>query len=362
MKPKTLILMFVAIACGLAASYMTSRLLAERGTKDQVEEKVKILVAKKNLGMGTLIKDPEALFEEKAFTKGEEPKKAIRAYDQLKDRRLNKPLAAEQFVSADDLMDKSQDGLSALMAKGMRAFGVKVNAEATSGGFVLPNSKVDVVWVDRRGDKDSSSKIILQNVLVLAVDQQGTRPEDKQAMVASTVTLAVTPEQAERLSLAVELGSLKLILRPFGDEDVVKTQGVNPKAIAKGNDSNSDGNEEPVSGTHVVASPRIPDVAAAPAPKEEPKAPEAPPAPPKTHTLTIYNGESVTKAVFVLNEEGDPTDVQVEKKEPDREPARKPEPTAPPASGPSVPPVVPPFKVPTPPAVPQMPIPRVGIR
>src|SRR5262249_18518368 len=183
--------------------------------------------------------------EEKAFAKGEEPKKAIRTFDQLANRRLNKPLAAEQFVSADDLMDKSQDGLSALMPKGMRAFGVKANAEASSGGFVLPNSKVDVVWVSRTNEKEQVSKIILQNVLVLAVDQQPVRPEDKQAMVPSTVTLAVTPEQAERLTLASETGLLKLILRPFGDEEVVKTQGVSPKAIIKGNDANTDNNDEP---------------------------------------------------------------------------------------------------------------------
>jgi pilus assembly protein CpaB len=308
MKPKTLLLMFVAIGCGLAASYMTSRLLADRGNKDQVDDKVTILVARKNLSMGTLIKDPESLFEPKQFAKGEQPKKAIQTYDMLKDRRLNKPIAAEQFVSADDLMDKSQDGLSALMPKGMRAFGVKVNAEASSGGFVLPNSKVDVVWVSRRGDVDSTSKIILQNVLVLAVDQQQVRPEDKQAMVPATVTLAVTPDQAERLSLAKEMGTLQLILRPFGDEEVVKTQGVNPKAISKGNDANTDNNDEPGTPTQVVSASKVPDVPAGPKTEEKP-APE--PAPQKTHTLTIYNGEAVTKAVFILNEKDEATDVQV---------------------------------------------------
>ena len=60
MKSKTMILMVVAIGCGLAASYMTSRLLAERAdSKDQEQEKVTIVVAKQNLSMGTLIKDPE---------------------------------------------------------------------------------------------------------------------------------------------------------------------------------------------------------------------------------------------------------------------------------------------------------------
>src|SRR5262245_53229724 len=112
MKPKTLVLMFVAVACGLAASYMTSRLLAERSNKEATEEKVKILVAKKNLSLGYFLKNPEEVFEERQYTKGEEPKKALRNLDQLKDRRLNKSVAAEQWVSADDLMDKSQETLA----------------------------------------------------------------------------------------------------------------------------------------------------------------------------------------------------------------------------------------------------------
>src|SRR5260370_23318520 len=115
MKPKTLILMVVAIGCGLAASYMTSRLIAERNSEKVEEEKIAVLVAKRNIATGELLKEPEQLFEEKQFTKGEEPKKAIRTFDQLKDRRLNRPVNAEGFVTAEDLVTKDQDGLSGVM-------------------------------------------------------------------------------------------------------------------------------------------------------------------------------------------------------------------------------------------------------
>lgn len=104
MKSKTVILMVVAVACGLAASYMTIKAIAERGNQTEVE-KVSVLVARKNLSLGILIHEPEKLFEEKQFIAGMEPKKAIRYLDELKDRRLNKPLSAEQFVTADDLDD-----------------------------------------------------------------------------------------------------------------------------------------------------------------------------------------------------------------------------------------------------------------
>src|SRR5438105_10883667 len=81
MKPKTLILMAVAIVCGLGASYMTSRLLAERQTSDP--DKVKVLVARKNLNMGEPIKTVDDLFEEKEFLRGQEPRNAIDSPDAL---------------------------------------------------------------------------------------------------------------------------------------------------------------------------------------------------------------------------------------------------------------------------------------
>ena len=74
MKPKTLILMVVAVTCGLVASYMTSRLLADRGREST---KVAVLVAKKTISQGDLLKIPEELFEERWFAQGDEPKLAI---------------------------------------------------------------------------------------------------------------------------------------------------------------------------------------------------------------------------------------------------------------------------------------------
>ena len=59
MKPKTMILMVVAVGCGLTASYMTSKLLADRGEQPPPEEKIKLLVTKTRVPKGTVLKDPE---------------------------------------------------------------------------------------------------------------------------------------------------------------------------------------------------------------------------------------------------------------------------------------------------------------
>jgi pilus assembly protein CpaB len=295
MKPKTMILMFVAIGCGLAASYMTSRVIAERNSEQAEVEKVSVLVAKKNMNLGTHLKNPEAMFEEKFFVKGEEPKKAIRTFDMLKDKRLNKPISAEQFVTEEDLVDKVNDGLSAVVQPGMRAIGLKVNAESSGGGFVLPHSRVDLVHVVRN-EKETTSKIIMQNVLVLAVDQAAVKPEDKNSFIPQTVTVEVTPSQAEEIALAQDIGSIRLILRSFGDDEKIHTPGVSPKSIGSTREGRiEDTDESPLKeGAPKLANkiPDVPDGAAA----LEAKAPQT-----RSHTLMISNGESVTRHVYALN-------------------------------------------------------------
>jgi pilus assembly protein CpaB len=323
MKPKTLILMVVAIGCGLVASYMTSRVIADKSDKP-VEEKVAVLVARQNITMGTVVKDPEKLFEEKQFTKGEEPKKAIRSFDDIKNKILNKPLGAEQFVTADDLTDKENSGLSQFMTKGMRAVAIKVDAGSSVGGFVLPHTRVDVVSVVKQNEHNTYSKIILQNVLVLAVDTIQNKPDDKNAIVSNTVTLQVTPQQAEALTMATELGKLNLILRAYGDEEKVATTGITPKGVTQGGqDRGEEGTgfvEEGPRRTGLGGLSKIPDV-----PKETKPVtttptqvvevkPVEPPPPPKTHTLTIYNGDNVTRAVFTLNDKDVPSEAKIQKK------------------------------------------------
>ena len=79
MKPKTMILMGLAITCGLGASYMTSRLLADRAPAE--DEKVRIIVAKRTLSVGERLSKPEEMFEFKDVAKDSEPPDAIKDFD-----------------------------------------------------------------------------------------------------------------------------------------------------------------------------------------------------------------------------------------------------------------------------------------
>ena len=218
MKPKTLVLMVVAVTCGLGASYMTSRLLAERSADDS--EKVAILVAKKQIDNGATIKVPQDWFEEKLFVKGEEPREALAKLEDLKGRIMKRALRVGDFIRAEDMLDsKDPQNVAANLPEGYRAVSQRVNLESTSSGFAnLPQSRVDVIQTVRRGDdKSNYAQIILENVLVLAAEQRTMRDEGGHAMPAAVVTFALSHEDAKTLMLAREDGPLSLALRKTGD-------------------------------------------------------------------------------------------------------------------------------------------------
>jgi Flp pilus assembly protein CpaB len=299
MKPKTIILMVVAVVCGLAASYMTSRVIAERNNPAPTEEeKVAVLVAKQKIIYGTLIKDPQKYFQEKLYTKGEEPKRALKTWEQLKDKRVNKPLNEDQFVTADDLQDpKLFSGIDWLLPAGMRGIAIRVNTASGAAGFIQPNSRVDVVQTTHEGDK-STTQTILQNMLVLAADTTTIRDQDKPAIVANTVTLAAKPEDVQKLRLAEATGELSLTLRGAEDNDIVALRHTKPNDLSK--PSNIDGG--PSDGGNQASVDKVPDAPGS-VPTGAPVLPgKAEPPPPKTITQIIYNGETVTKTVFVLKE------------------------------------------------------------
>lgn len=126
----------------------------------------------------------------------------------------------------------SEGGFSSIIPPGMRALTVEVNTYVGVGGFILPNTRVDVlVTVGSYTDKEeASTRIILENIKVLAVDQTFQRKGDDPVTV-QTVTLLVTPDQAEKLVLASTEGKLQLTLRNDSDTAQLTTNGVQLKEL-----------------------------------------------------------------------------------------------------------------------------------
>ena len=143
------------------------------------------------------------------------------------------PILESNLASA-----KAETGvLSFIIPPGHRAITVGVNEVVGVAGFVLPNSVVDVVatvnspYMSNAADS-RVSKIILQNIKVLAVGQILEQKEGKPAMVP-TVTLDVLPDEAEKLALASE-NKVQLILKHMGDSAEVTTRGATIASLLGG--------------------------------------------------------------------------------------------------------------------------------
>src|SRR5688500_4001526 len=115
---------------------------------------------------------------------------------------------------------------------------VKVDDAAGISGFIQPGTLVDVVVTidpEGTGRQDPISKIVLQNIKVLANGQNIDKPEnEREANSVKAVTLQVLPEQAEKLALAATEGKLQLVMRSQIDQGNEETPGVNKRNLLNG--------------------------------------------------------------------------------------------------------------------------------
>lgn len=129
------------------------------------------------------------------------------------------PLTNERVVKSGE-----RGFLAAVLSPGKRAVSVPVTATTGIAGFIFPGDRVDLILthaIDKRGDGERTrraSETVLTDVRVLAVDQQ-TDDQNGKAAIAKTVTLELSPRQAEIVSLIMDLGRLSLSLRSLAKED-----------------------------------------------------------------------------------------------------------------------------------------------
>jgi pilus assembly protein CpaB len=143
----------------------------------------------------------------------------------------NEPIVADRLFSG----IKNAGVLPLLVPNGMRAMSVPVDEVSDISGFVLPHTHVDIlVTLGGAGPGGGAySKIVLQNVEVLATAQDIEKIND-QPQVVHTITVLVTPQDAERLALASGQGGLRLAMRNYDDSKVVNTSGSNIEQMLHG--------------------------------------------------------------------------------------------------------------------------------
>ena len=115
--------------------------------------------------------------------------------------------------------------LSYVVPKGMLAMTFAVNEVEDVAGFIAPGDRIDIVGTVVTGGAPETSRIFLQNVLVLAIAQQPDQKPGQPPRVTSSVTVALTPDNVEVLTQIDNSGKMRLALRPAGSTTVYETRG-----------------------------------------------------------------------------------------------------------------------------------------
>lgn len=126
----------------------------------------------------------------------------------------NEPVLAAKLSGAG-----GKTNLSGTLTPGMRAVSVRADDVSGVGGFVLPGDRVDILLTRTVGNGDGATtvtQVLAENSLVLGIDQSSDVEADK-PVVAKAVTVEVTPDQAQTISLAHAVGSVSLSLRQISD-------------------------------------------------------------------------------------------------------------------------------------------------
>jgi pilus assembly protein CpaB len=238
MRNKRLIIAVVAaVVFGLIAAVSVSRFLKNaqaytRNLNNVVIAKVEIPVGSRIIAEQlTVAQFPRSVAPDGTFAKVDE---------NLIGRVAVTRIGAREPITESRLAPiGSAAGLSSVIPEGYRAMNVRVDDVVGISGFIMPNTLVDVVVVidppDNDNNRERISKIVLQNIKVLANGQNLDKPKnEKEAERVRTVTLQVTPEQAEKLALASSEGRLQLVMRNSIDQGDEVTPGASKRTLLSG--------------------------------------------------------------------------------------------------------------------------------
>ena len=225
----------IAMFCGLAASLAVYRFLKdkERAMRDNpaAMSTSPVIVARQDLAPGTAV--GRLSVEVADWPKNHEPPHSFSSVDRVAGRHvLTRIYRGEPIVETRLVPDGEHGGLSVRIPEGMFAMSVKVSPEIGVSGFIQPGNRVDVFATVKLTRAEPLTKLVLQNILVLAVGHE-IESKDQNPDDVTTVTLALTPEEAEKLAAAKSEGDLVLALRNIKDKQLYETPGFSSAELVK---------------------------------------------------------------------------------------------------------------------------------
>ena len=241
-----------ALLCGVVASLLVFRAVKLASKPKLVEPpKVEIVFAKATIPARTLVLAEQ--LEVKPVPKEVVTKDAVINIEDIVGLITKTELLQGEPVNINRLFRKGDKlSLAAIIPQGMRAITIPIDEVIGVAGFIKPGERVDLIGtIQPKGHSESTSWTLLQDIEVLAVSQDmgisgNGNPQAAGGKVGTSVTLAVTPLQAEKVVLSKEKGRLHLALRPILKEAEQTVPSIRESSLlSSGNKNPSPVKKEP---------------------------------------------------------------------------------------------------------------------
>jgi pilus assembly protein CpaB len=232
MNKRFLLALAGAVFFGLVSIYAAKIYLEKRVDIAKQKEETDVVIAVTDIPLGTkiepqhimVVRYPNELVPNQAMVQENE----VLGRVTITDVSAKTPMLSRHLAGLG-----AQPGLSGVTPAGMRAVSVRVDEASSVGGFVAPGTYVDVIAImqPQLDGAHQVSKVILQKVRVLAGGQQMKNSAEGKPSLVNTVTLEVTPAQAEKLKLAEAEGRLQLSIRNATDLVIETTPGATRRDV-----------------------------------------------------------------------------------------------------------------------------------
>ncbi len=237
MQNRLKIALVVAVFFGLIAAYGIYNFLSykQKETDSLRASNQEIVVAAQDIPPGTTINEEvikKGMIKTTPWPKNSIPVGAFSSPQQVVGKINRVKILANEPILESRLAGEGA-GLTVRLEAGKRALAVRVDEIIGVSGFIVPDDRVDVILTTTPSGANQDakvSKIVLQNKRVLSV-AQSTEQKDGKPQLARSITLEVTPDEAEKLSLASQEGQIVLALRGLGDDSETRTIGSNKRDL-----------------------------------------------------------------------------------------------------------------------------------
>lgn len=238
MKGRSLILLTIALGCGLTAMLGVRELV--QSSNEGGTEMVQVLVALTDIGSGVPLDESNTSFKE--FPSNSVPSGVVTNRDEVEERSLRTAAVAGEMIMIAKLGEKGDLRASAEIPDGFRLVTVPVDATTTHAGQMAPNDRVDVMLTyDARDSRSREvrmrSRVVLQNIQIFSVDNVRERDGAAEQVIAKNVSLLVTLEQAQLMILAMNKGKLHYVLKSKSDMSEMTAEAIDDSVFEEWSDA-----------------------------------------------------------------------------------------------------------------------------